>query len=216
MTAARRPNARRPGGPTPPTSAARHSALADGRSGQTTARASLDPVDLRILDELQADARLTNVELAARVGLSPSPCLARVRAMEASGVVRGYVTLVDAAAVGRGVNAFVEVTLQTPNERQMAAFETRMRDMPEVLECYRMSGDAHYRLRVVVRDVAAFEPFLAGIVAATPGIAALRSTFALRQVKYETALPLPEQRTTAARSPGAMAGRLADKRASSA
>lgn len=149
-----------------------------------------DTIDIRILTELQRDAKLSNVELARRVGLSPSPCLARVRALERAGVIGRYVALLRPEALGLGLSVFISVTLERQVESVLAAFQARMESYPEVMECYLMTGDSDYLLRVVVRDMAALEEFIVHRLSRTPGVANIRSSFALKQVKYQTALPL--------------------------
>jgi Lrp/AsnC family transcriptional regulator, leucine-responsive regulatory protein len=151
---------------------------------------ALDDIDCRILEVLQDDARISNVDLAARVGLSPSPCLRRVRDLEERGVVRRYVALLDPGAVGLGVSVFVQVRLERQAERGLDLFETHILERPEVMECYLMTGDADYLVRVVVPDVAAFERFLLDHLTRIPGVASVKSSFALKQVKYRTSLPL--------------------------
>ena len=153
---------------------------------------NLDAIDRRILTELQENARIANAELARRVGLSPSPCLRRVRELEERGLVRGYAALLDPAAVGLGVSVLVHVTLEKQIEQGLENFERAILERPEVLECYLMTGDADYLLRVVVPDVAAFERFMLDHLTRIPGVASIRSSFALKQVKYRTALPLEE------------------------
>ena len=150
----------------------------------------MDAIDGRILAELQADSRLTNVELAGRVGLSPSPCLARVRALEKAGVIRRYVALVEPAALGLGVHVFIQVTLERHVDRNLAEFERRMAQYPQVMECYLMTGDSDYLLRVLVRDMAALQDFVVDELTRIPGVANIRSSFALKQAKYTTALPV--------------------------
>jgi Lrp/AsnC family leucine-responsive transcriptional regulator len=150
----------------------------------------LDRTDLEILRRLQADAKLSNVRLASEVNLSPSPCLARVRALESNGVIDRYVTLLNPRAVGLSVSVFIQVTLEKQVTSALDTFESAIRDRPEVMECYLMTGDADYLLRVVVADVQALERFVLDALANIPGIANIRSSFALKQVKYETALPL--------------------------
>lgn len=162
---------------------------------------TLDEVDARILDQLQRDARLTNVELAARVRLSPSPCLARVRRLERSGVIGRYVALLDPERVGLPVSVFIQVRLERQVERALEAFEEAMARHPEVMECYLMTGDSDYLLRVVVPDVAALERFIVDHLSRIAGVANIRSSFALKQVKYQTALPV-EQAGSARRSSG--------------
>jgi len=153
---------------------------------------ALDATDWRILDRLQDDARLTNVELAKAVHLSPSPCLARVRGLEEAGLISRYVTLLDPVKVGLTVSVFISVSLEKQVESALEIFERAIRDRPEVMECYLMTGDADYLLRVVVPDVPALERFILDFLTKVPGVGNIRSSFALKQVKYKTALPLPE------------------------
>ena len=153
---------------------------------------ALDHIDRRILQSLQSNARLTNLELAEAVGLSASPCLRRVRSLQESGVIRSFVTLLDPKLVGLGVSVFVSVRLENQDERTLERFEKAIRNRPEVLECYLMTGDSDYLLRVVCADLEAFERFLMNHLTKVPGIASIRSSFALKQVKYSTALPLGE------------------------
>ena len=150
----------------------------------------LDEVDVRILDQLQRDARLTNVELASRVHLSPSPCLARVRRLERSGLINRYVTLLNPLALGLTVSVFIQVSLEKQVERALEVFEKAIQSRPEVMECYLMTGDADYLLRVVVPDVQSLERFIVNYLSKIPGIASIKSSFALKQVKYKTALPI--------------------------
>ena len=150
----------------------------------------LDAIDRRILEHLQDNARISNVDLAARVGISASPCWRRVRELEESGVISNYVTLIDAASVGLTVSVFVNVSLERQVERQLDVFQNAIRDRPEVMECYLMTGEADFLLRVVVPDLMAYERFLMDHLTRVPGIASIKSSFALKQVKYRTALPL--------------------------
>ena len=151
----------------------------------------LDPLDLRILDELQRDGSLSNVELARRVHLSPSPCLARVKALEAAGVIDRYVALASAQALGLGLNVFISISLRTQGKESLADFERRIAEHDEVMECYLMTGDRDYLIRVAVADMAALEKFIMEQLTPIPGIEKIRSSFALKQVRYKTALPLP-------------------------
>lgn len=155
---------------------------------------SFDAIDLRILEELQENAKLTNVELAGRVNLSPSPCLARVRALEKAGVVTRAVTLLDPLKVGLGVSVFIQVRLERQVEQALDNFEAAMQRHSEVMECYLMTGDSDYLIRVVVQDVPALERFIVDSLTKIPGVANIRSSFALKQVKYKTALPLAGRR----------------------
>ena len=152
----------------------------------------MDTIDFRILERLQQDARISNVELARAVNLSPSPCLARVRALERDSVIERYVTLLDAKKLGLTVSVLVQVTLEKQIEPALEAFEKAVRDRPEVMECYLMTGDADYLLRVLVADVPAFERFILDFLSRVPGVGNIKSSFALKQVKYQTALPLPD------------------------
>ena len=151
---------------------------------------SLDAIDRQILENLQNDARMRHVELAEKVGLSPSPCLRRVGNLEETGVIRGYATLVDAEAVGLPVSVFVSVTLEKQIEKTLEKFEKEIRARPEVMECYLMTGEADYLLRVVTADLGAYERFLIEHLTRIPGVASIKSSFALKQVAYRTALPI--------------------------
>jgi len=150
----------------------------------------MDEIDLKILKLLQEDARTTNSDLADRVGLSPAPCLRRVRALEEEGVIRKYATLLDPVAVDLGVAVFVQISLDLQVEDRLEKFERAIMRRPEVLECYLMTGDSDYLLRVVVPDVAAYERFLKDSLTRIEGVAGIKSSFALKQVKYSTVLPL--------------------------
>ncbi len=153
-------------------------------------RADLDATDRKILTALQERARMPNVELARAVGLSPSPCLRRVRALEDSGVIRRYATLVDQSAVGLPVSVFVSVSLERQIESALEEFETTVKARPEVMECYLMTGTADYLLRIVVSNLEAYERFLKEHLTRIPGVSSIQSSFALKQIAYRTALPL--------------------------
>src|ERR1700683_1161436 len=147
----------------------------------------LDAINVRILSELQEDCSLTNTELAERVGLSPSPCLARVRALEEAGVILRRVALLHPIKLGASVSVFIQVTLERQTESQLDAFESAVARFPEVMECYLMTGDSDYLLRVVVSDTLALQHFIVDRLSKTRGVANIRSSFALRQVKYKPA-----------------------------
>jgi len=153
-------------------------------------QSALDAIDRKILARLQEDARIANVELSEAVGLSPAPCLRRVRALEEQGVIRKHVTLLDPSAVGLPVSVFVNVSLERQVEKALQRFESAILTRPEVMECYLMTGDADYLLRVVCADLVAYERFLLDHLTQIPGVASIRSSFALKQVKYSTALPV--------------------------
>ena len=152
--------------------------------------AGLDTIDCRILERLQLDARTTNQDLSGEVGLSPSPCLRRVRLLEESGVITGYVAIVSPEAVGLPVSAFVRVRLSAQDDRNLAEFEQAVATFPEIMECYLMTGDSDYQMRVLVESLAAFEDFLRHKLTRIPSVAGVTSSFALRPVVYRTALPI--------------------------
>jgi Lrp/AsnC family leucine-responsive transcriptional regulator len=151
----------------------------------------LDAIDLKILAQLQEDSSLTNVELARRVHLSPSPCLMRVKALEAAGVIERYVALANARALGLGLNVFISISLKEQSRESLADFERRIAEHDEVMECYLMTGDSDYLIRVALTDIGALEKFILNQLTPIPGIEKIRSSFALKQVRYKTALPLP-------------------------
>jgi Lrp/AsnC family transcriptional regulator, leucine-responsive regulatory protein len=163
---------------------------------QTMPNHQIDATDLRILEVLQLNARITNTDLASRVHLSPSPCLTRVRALEESGLISRYVTLLDPYELGLSVSVFIQITLERQVEPALEAFEEAVQNYPEVMECYLMTGDADYLIRVVVPDVQALERFIVNQLSKISGVANIRSSFALKQVKYKTALPLPRGEPT--------------------
>ena len=152
----------------------------------------LDPIDIRILNELQNDSSHSNVELAKRVHLSPSPCLIRVKALKDKGVIRNYVALADPKILGLGLNVFISISLKEQSKEALAQFEHRISEHDEVMECYLMTGDSDYLIRVAVADMGALEKFILEQLTPIPGIEKIRSSFALKQVRYKTALPLPK------------------------
>lgn len=150
----------------------------------------LDRIDHAILDHLQRDARATSAELGDAVGLSPSPAHRRQRLLEAAGLIRGYVALLDQDRVGLPISVFVSVRLTMQTEDYLQAFEQAVALLPEVMECYVMSGVHDYLLRVVASDLAAFEEFLRTRLTRIPGVRSMESAFALKRVVYRTNLPL--------------------------
>jgi DNA-binding Lrp family transcriptional regulator len=152
---------------------------------------NLDSTDLRILTELQQDSSLTNIELARRVHLSPSPCLTRVKTLEANGVIGRYVALVNPKQLGLNLSVFISISLKEQSKTALAEFEARIAEHDEVMECYLMTGDSDYLIRVAVADITALEKFILEQLTPIPGIEKIRSSFALKQVRYKTALPLP-------------------------
>ena len=151
---------------------------------------SLDRYDKAILDALQKDGRISNVQLAALVNLSESACLRRVRALEESGMIDRYVALVSQQESGLSGDVFVNIGLQREEESELAAFEQAVRAIPEVMECYLMTGEFDYLLRVVVSDMADFERIHKQSLTRLPGVARVNSSVAIRTVQKKTELPL--------------------------
>ena len=151
----------------------------------------MDTIDRRILSELQDNADLSMQELGDRVGLSHTPCWRRVKRLQEPGIVKRRVALLDAEQLDLAVNVFVNVSLRRHQENALNRFETAVQDVPEVVECYSVSGETDFLLRVVVGDVTAYERLVKATLVHLPEVGNLTSTFALRQVKYTTALPLP-------------------------
>lgn len=150
----------------------------------------IDPIDRRILARLQRDASIQNQQLANEIGLSPSPCHRRVRALEEAGIIRGYVALLDGAAVGAGFLAYVEVRLERQAVEFSERFEKAVLARAEILECVRVTGDYDYLLKVATRDIEAFHRFLIDTLTRIKGIANTRTSIALNRVKETTALPI--------------------------
>ncbi|MDE0658630.1 MAG: Lrp/AsnC family transcriptional regulator [Gammaproteobacteria bacterium] len=151
---------------------------------------TLDPIDRRILVELQESADMSMQELGERVGLSHTPCWRRVRRLERDGIITRRVALLNAKQLGLAVDVFVNVNLRRHQENALNRFEEAVQDIPEIVECYTVSGETDFMLRVVVSDVSAYERLLKATLVHLPEVGNLTSTFALRQVKYTTALPL--------------------------
>ncbi len=156
---------------------------------ETTVMA-LSPIDRRILAALQADGRMTIQALADRVGLSASPCLRRIRQMEEAGIIAGYSATVDQKAVGLPVSVFVQIKLERQRAQELDAFGAAIARWPEVMECYLMTGQFDFLLRVVCADLAAYEQFLRSKLTQVAGVASIESSFSLGQVKYSRVLPL--------------------------
>ena len=162
--------------------------------GSFTNTMRLDRIDHTILDHLQRDGRATSAELGDAAGLSASPAHRRQKLLEEGGIIRGYVALLDQDRVGLPVNVFVSVRLEAQTEDHLAAFEAGIKDLPEVMECYVMSGASDYLLRVVAPDLGAYEEFLRTRLTRIPGVRGVESAFALKRVAYRTSLPLRRSR----------------------
>ena len=156
----------------------------------TDANMKLDDIDRRLLSALQENGRLPVTDLAEKIGLTASPCLRRLKILEQAGVIRGYAALIDQHRVGLPVSVFVSVKLEMQREEALERFETAMRDCPEVVECYLMTGPRDYLLRVVAQDLSAYERFLKQTLTRVEGVASIESSFALTQVKYSNVLPI--------------------------
>ena len=150
----------------------------------------LDSVDRRLLDVLQVEGRLSNVALAERVHLSPSPCLRRVKALEHEGVIAGYRAMLDREAVGLGLTVFVEIKVEGHSEKLATAMEKAVNAMPEVVSCHIVSGAADFLLEVVVPDLRSYERLLLGSLLKLPGVSDVRTNFAIRTMKAPNPLPL--------------------------
>jgi Lrp/AsnC family leucine-responsive transcriptional regulator len=151
----------------------------------------LDRYDRRILEELQHKGRISNQELADRIGLSPSPCLRRVKALEESGLITGYRAMLDANKLGLSLMALIHISMDRHTPERFANFEEKVAALPEVLECLLVTGqDADYQLKVVVRDMDAFQALLLEQITRIEGVSGVHSSFVLRRVVDKTALPL--------------------------
>ncbi|MCK0207818.1 Lrp/AsnC family transcriptional regulator [Starkeya koreensis] len=150
----------------------------------------IDETDRRILAALQQDAHMTMERLAELVGLSPSPCARRVRNLEAAGVIKRYVAVVDQEKVGLPVSVFASIRLERQREDELDRFARAIARWPEIVECYLMTGQRDYLLRIVVKDLPAYEAFLKRTLTRLEGVASIESSFALSQVKHAQALPV--------------------------
>lgn len=152
----------------------------------------IDGFDRRILEVLQREGRISNQELAERIGLSPSPCLRRVRALEENGLIAGYRAILDAGKLGLSLLALIHISMDRHTPERFENFEQRVADLPEVLECLLITGqDADYQLKVVVRDMEAYQALLLNKITRIEGVSGVHSSFVMRRVLDKTALPLP-------------------------
>ncbi|MEL6103130.1 MAG: Lrp/AsnC family transcriptional regulator [Pseudomonadota bacterium] len=149
----------------------------------------LDPIDRKILAELQADGRMTNVELAKRVGISAPPCLRRVRTLEENGYIRGYHADVDASELGFEVRVFAMVGLSSQAEADLSAFEARCRNWPLVRECHMLNGEVDFILKCVAPDLSSFQRFLTGELLTAPNVASVKTSLVIRDAKFEPGVP---------------------------
>ncbi len=149
----------------------------------------LDPIDRKILAELQADGRMTNVELAKRVGISAPPCLRRVRTLEEQGFIKGYFAKVDARELGFEVQVFAMVGLSSQAEVDLSAFENKCRNWPLVRECHMLNGEVDFLLKCVAPDLSSFQSFLTGQLLTTPNVASVKTSLVIRGAKDEPGVP---------------------------
>ncbi len=152
---------------------------------------TIDSIDMRILAELQADGRMTNVELARTVGLTAPPCLRRVRALEDTGTIRSYHADIDPAALGYPITVFAMVSLKSQAEADLEAFESHVAALPEVRECHMLNGEIDFILKVVARDLQGFQQFLTSKLTPAPNVASVKTSLTIRTSKNQPGVPLP-------------------------
>jgi Lrp/AsnC family transcriptional regulator, leucine-responsive regulatory protein len=150
----------------------------------------LDKIDCELLNHIQSDAKMANTELADKLGLSPSPCLRRVKSLENNGVIKRYVGIIDPVLVGLPISVFVTVSLRNQGRAALEEFESHIKDYEEIMECYLMTGNSDYLLRVAVPDMESYEQFLLDKITTIPCVGNIESSFSLKQVIYRTAMPL--------------------------
>ena len=151
---------------------------------------TLDSIDRRLLAELQAEGRVTNVDLARRVGLTAPPCLRRVRALEEEGVIRGYHADLDASKLGFAITVFAMVSLRSQAEPDLKAFEEHIRTLPEVRECHMLNGEIDFILKIVSRDLQSFQEFLTSKLTPAPNVASVKTSLTIRTAKHLPGVPL--------------------------
>ena len=152
--------------------------------------ATLDSIDRRLLAELQAEGRVTNVDLARRVGLTAPPCLRRVRALEEAGVIKGYHADLDASSLGFTITVFAMVSLKSQAEEDLRAFENHIKALPEVRECHMLNGEIDFILKIVAHDLQAFQQFLTSQLTTAPNVASVKTSLTIRTAKNEPGVPL--------------------------
>jgi DNA-binding Lrp family transcriptional regulator len=152
--------------------------------------ATLDSIDRRLLAELQAEGRVTNVDLAKRVGLTAPPCLRRVRALEEAGVIRGYHAELDASRLGFTITVFAMVSLKSQAEEDLRAFENHIKSLPEVRECHMLNGEIDFILKIVSKDLQSFQEFLTSKLTPAPNVASVKTSLTIRTAKNEPGVPL--------------------------
>ena len=156
--------------------------------------ATLDSIDRRLLAELQAEGRVTNVDLARRVGLTAPPCLRRVRSLEEDGVIKGYHADLDASRLGFTITVFAMVSLKSQAEEDLRAFENHIKALPEVRECHMLNGEIDFILKIVSKDLQSFQEFLTSKLTPAPNVASVKTSLTIRTAKHEPGVPLEATR----------------------
>ncbi|WP_374541669.1 Lrp/AsnC family transcriptional regulator [Sphingorhabdus sp.] len=153
---------------------------------------SFDAIDLRLLSELQSNGRITNVELASKVGLTAPPCLRRMRTLEQSGAIKGYHADIDPASLGYSIMVFAMVSLKSQAESDLRAFEDHIRQLPNVRECHMLNGEIDFILKIVAHDLQSFQEFLTSQLTAAPNVSSVKTSLTIRTAKDEPGVPIPE------------------------
>jgi len=159
-------------------------------NGGEFAMATLDTIDRMLLAELQDEGRVTNVDLAKRVGLTAPPCLRRVRALEEAGVIKGYHAELDASKLGFAITVFAMVSLKSQAEEDLRGFEQHIKGLPEVRECHMLNGEIDFILKIVSRDLQSFQEFLTSKLTPAPNVASVKTSLTIRTAKNEPGVPL--------------------------
>jgi DNA-binding Lrp family transcriptional regulator len=154
------------------------------------ANLNLDAIDLKLLSELQADGRITNVDLATKVGLTAPPCLRRMRALEQSGVIKSYHADVDPALLGYTITVFAMVSLKSQAEDDLRAFEAHMRSLPDVRECHMLNGEIDFILKIVAKDLQSFQELLTSQLTSAPNVSSVKTSLTIRTAKDEPGVPI--------------------------
>lgn len=154
------------------------------------AQFSIDEIDRQILDNLQRDGRMTNVDLAAKVGLTAPPCLRRVRALEDADIIQGYNARLDQGALGYGITIFAMVSLKSQAEADLQAFEQHVAALPEVRECHMLNGEIDFLLKIVAKDLQSFQNFLTSKLTPAPNVTHVKTSLTIRRSKYEPGIPI--------------------------
>ena len=153
---------------------------------------NLDPIDLKLLSELQADGRITNVDLANKVGLTAPPCLRRMRALEQSGVIKSYHAHIDPASLGYTITVFAMVSLKSQAEEDLKAFEEHVRSLPDVRECHMLNGEIDFILKILARDLQSFQELLTTELTSAPNVSSVKTSLTIRTAKDEPGVPVPQ------------------------